>query len=94
MLDNADSAVIPGLAQGLANKYTNHGFAIINQTQQKLAYILTKHVDAKVKMPPELIKEINTATSGRGGGKDTYCQGSCLNTTINLDKIKEIIAKL
>ncbi|XQP55643.1 MAG: alanine--tRNA ligase [Mycoplasmoidaceae bacterium] len=91
-LNNIPSNVLAPFAQAIVNKYPNNGFVIVNQTD-KLSYIVCKHPKASVKSASEVIKEINNLTSGRGGGKDNYCQGSCL-TADNLPKIVELVKKM
>lgn len=88
-LNNEESSVLSPLAQALVNKYVKTGFVIVNETS-KLSYIVCKHPNANVPKASDIIKQINNATGGRGGGKDNYCQGSC-STANNLSKITSLI---
>ena len=89
ILNNASSSFIFNLPRTLLDKYQNNGFVILNITD-KLSYIVCKSAKAKVEKANVIINELNKITSGRGGGKDTYAQGSTPNIN-NQDKIVEYV---
>lgn len=93
-LKDTDGSILSPLSQDLVNRYTDHGFVIVNITNDKISYVIAKHTKANVAKASEVIKLINEVTSGRGGGKDNYAQGSCKYSDQNLQSIIAITNKM
>jgi len=88
---NQPSNILSMLGSKLINKYQNNGFVITNTINGKLSYLIIKNQNANIQKPNELIRIINAAVNGRGGGKENQCQGSCPLTNETINKIKELI---
>lgn len=62
--------------------------------QQKIVYLIIQNDSNKLTNAQEIIKQLNKLTQGSGGGKTNFAQGGCINTTDNLNIIKNYLNNL
>jgi len=92
-LKNADGSIMSPLATTLINKYVDCGFVLTNETN-KISYLVAKNAKNNIRKADEVIAIINRTTSGRGGGKENFAQGSCILNQENKAAIKDIVENL
>ena len=78
----------------LTNEQPEKTFVFLNHVDNKTQYLIAtneKQAASKKINLNEMIKKINAAFEGKGGGKPAFVQGGCAGT-ISVDQIKKVIA--
>jgi alanyl-tRNA synthetase len=86
VVESAYASSLKGLSDLLSHQYHIDIVTLVEKTEQKLSYIASassKAIDLGLDAS-SIVKELNTFTSGRGGGKKDFAQGG---TTSEIDPI-------
>jgi len=86
VVESAHTSSLKGLSDLLSHQYHIDVVTLVEKTEQKLSYIAaasSKAIDLGLDAS-SIVKELNTFTSGRGGGKKDFAQGG---TTSEIDPI-------
>ncbi len=77
----------------IINEKQDSIFAVFNKVDDKIQYMLATNAKNKVNLN-ETIKELNTFSNGKGGGKPNFVQGGCASNVKLTELVKIVKGKL